>query len=157
MITVVASYKAHIHHSVTLKALQHSVFTYKVYRAMFRSMRPIPLKHHVMVYKVLWRNMQPIEPGRSECTPSLLGFFHLHTQDLTASHPIRSTQKKWFNVLLSFYGIWGIAWWGINIYLPCGMWHKYHSCTRPHSLLVRNTRAWVQAKLKVGAFVLSFN
>ena len=67
----------------------------KVCGAKFWSMRHIPLKHHVMVYKVLWRNMLPIRPGTPGRTPSLFdkctGFFYMryttHGTNGFTSHP----------------------------------------------------------------------
>ena len=50
-----------------LKALQHSVFL----QGMWDYVRSLKYdtysfsKHHVMVHKVLWRNMQPIKLGTS--------------------------------------------------------------------------------------------
>ena len=57
------------------------------------------LNHHVMVFKVLWRNVLPIKPGIPKRTPSLfnkctIGSFMCITQHMgpTALCPIGSTK-----------------------------------------------------------------
>ena len=59
-------------------------------------------KHHVMVYKVLWRNRLPVKPGTQGQTPSLFanctGFFYVrHTIQGTnclTSHPKDKAKVK---------------------------------------------------------------
>ena len=74
------------------------------------SMRPIPLKHHVIVYKVLWCNLLPIKPGTPGRTPSLsdkcTGFFFVcyttHGTNGLMSNP--KDEASWLSVLLKGSG-----------------------------------------------------
>ena len=86
-----------LYHTPTGRIKAHSIISCKVCGATFWSMRPIPLKHHVMCYKVLC-NILPIKQGTPGRTPSINACVTQHTGP-TASRPIRRT-NIWFGVLL---------------------------------------------------------
>ena len=85
-------------------------------------------------YKVLWRNMLPIKLGTPERTPSLfraLGYFTCvtqHTGQITLRLIWRT--KQWLSVLLN----------DTNVTTRTGT----------HTLLIRNTRAWVGYSYPLG-------
>ena len=105
IITILGSYKALY---ITPKGVSKRLvlFPAKYVELQFWSMRPFPLYHNVMVYKVQWCNMQPIKLETLGQTPSLFdkctGFFNvrytMHRTRGFTSHP--KDQASWFSVLL---------------------------------------------------------
>ena len=85
-----------------------------------------------MVYKVLWRSMQPIKPGMPGQTPSLYDkYTGLHnTLDLGLYVP---SQERTNNDEVSYFTTHA-SWLGLET----------------HILLIRNTRAWVRQSFLLG-------
>ena len=137
-----------LYHTPTGRIKAHSIISCKVCGATFWSMRPIPLKHHVMCYKVLC-NILPIKQGTPGRTPSINACVTQHTGP-TASRPIRRT-NIWFGVLLKVTPLDTVKHvWRYSVFVKL-CWYKCYTpqhtgptASRP----IRRTNKWLVSCLK---------